>query len=325
MDGRGDGASVIDQRADRETTVADAESAFGVLSHDLRLEILLALWDAPGFSLSFSELRRAVGERDSGSFTSHLSQLQDHFVAGTDDGYELQYPGHRVLDAIRSGVLHDEAAVGPVELDARCRACGGSLAFAYDTDYVGRVGCPDCGNRALEWPFDPGGTVDRDPDEVVAAFDRRTRLVWSCALDGVCPFCAGRVDRRLDPQADDHDGGTCVGVVEQLDRYDEFFARDHPAVVAVDCERCSFYSVVPVGVVLLTRPAVTADLTDAGLDVRGTPLWALGFVVDADAVAVRTTDPTTVEVAIPDVDEPLLFVVDESFGVTDGSRPGARE
>jgi DNA-binding transcriptional ArsR family regulator len=304
--------------SDRARAATDAESAFMTLSHDLRLRILLALWDAEGFSLSFSELRKAVGERDSGSFTYHLSELRDHFVAKTDEGYELQYPGHRVLDAIQSGVFHERVTVGPVELDDDCRLCGERLTFEYDTDYIARIRCPDCGNRALEWPFDPGGIADRDPDAVVEAFDRRTRLVWSCALDGVCPFCAGRVARDLTDRV--HEQGACVGVIERLDRYQEYFARDHPAVVSVDCERCSFYSFVPVGVVLLTRPAVVGRLRDADVDVREAALWDLGFVVDAAAVSVRDTDPLSVDVTVTDGDEPLTFAVDDGLDVTAESR-----
>jgi DNA-binding transcriptional ArsR family regulator len=304
--------------SDRERIAVDAESAFMTLSHDLRLEILLALWDAPGFSLSFSELRKAVGERDSGTFTYHLSELRGHFVAKTEDGYELQYPGHRVLDAIQSGVFHEQETVGPIALDDDCRDCGAGLVFEYDTDYIGRVRCPDCGNRALEWPFDPGGTADRDGHEVVDAFDRRTRLIWSCALDGVCPFCAGRVDREITPRV--HEDGACVGVIEQLDRYDEYFARDHPVVVAVDCERCSFYSFVPVGVVLLTRPTVTGRLADAGIDVRGTPLWGHGFVVDADALTVVESDPVRVAVDVPAADDAPTVTVDSSLGISMGKR-----
>jgi DNA-binding transcriptional ArsR family regulator len=301
--------------SDGSRAATDAEAAFVTLSHELRLEILLALWDAPGFSLSFSELRKTVGERDSGSFTYHLSELRDHFVAKTDEGYELQYPGHRVLDAIQSGVFHEQVAVGPLELDDDCRACGARLTFEYDTDCVARVRCPDCGNRALEWPFDPGGIADRGDDAIVAAFDRRTRLVWSCALDGVCPFCAGRIDRELTDRL--HEQGACIGVVEQLDRYDEYFARDHPVVAAVDCERCSFYSFVPVGVVLLTRPWVAGRLHEAGIDVRETPLWNLGFVVDSDAVTVRESDPFRVDVSVVDAADTPRFSVDESFDVLD--------
>lgn len=301
--------------SERVQAAMDAESAFMTLSHDLRLEILLALWDAPGFSLSFSDLRKAVGERDSGSFNYHLSELEGHFVAKTDDGYELQYPGHRVLDAIQSGVFHEQVTVGPLALDDDCRKCGSGLTFEYDTDYIARIRCPDCGNRALEWPFDPGGVAERDPDAIVAAFDRRTRLIWSCALDGVCPFCAGRIDPELTGRV--HEDGACVGVIEQLDRYDEYFARDHPAVVAVDCERCSFYSFVPVGVVLLTRPAITGRLAEANVAVRETPLWDFGFVVAADAVSVRETDPMSVEVAVPRADGSLAFVIDESLNAVD--------
>jgi hypothetical protein len=299
--------------ADADRPVADPESAFAVLSHDLRLAILLALWDAEGFSLSFSDLRRAVDERDSGKFTYHLDELCGHFVAETADGYELQYPGHRVLDAIQSGVFHDRATVGPVALDGDCRTCGGGLTFAYDTDFVGRVGCPDCGDRVLEWPFDPGGIADRTPREVADAFDRRTRLVWSCAVDGVCPFCAGRVAREFAGGPEER--GTCIGVIEGLDRYEEYFARDHPVVVHVDCERCSFYSFLPVGVLFLTRPRVVGRLHDAGVDVRETPLWALGFVVDADAVAVRSADPLRVAVTAADAEDSPTAVVDESLSV----------
>jgi hypothetical protein len=105
-------------------------------------------------------------------------------------------------------------------------------------------------------------------------------------------------------------------VIEQLDRYDEYFARDHPAVVAVDCERCSFYSFIPVGVVLLTRPAVTGQLYEVDVDSRETPLWDLGFVVDSDSVTVLQTDPMCVEVSVPDATESLAVTIDESFTVT---------
>ncbi|QLG49560.1 winged helix-turn-helix domain-containing protein [Natrinema halophilum] len=306
---------MVDPSSDRAQAATDAESAFMTLSHDRRLEILLALWDASGFSLSFSELRKAVGVRDSGSFTYHLSELQGHFVAKTDAGYELQYPGHRVLDAIQSGVFHEQVAVGPVDLESDCRECGERLTFEYDTDYIARIRCQDCGNRALEWPFDPGGIAGRDSDAMIRAFDRRTRLIWSCALDSVCPFCAGRIDPELTGHV--HEEGACVGVIEQLDRYDEYFARDHPAVISVDCERCSFYSFVPVGVVLLTRPAVVGRLHEADIDLRETPLWDLGFVVDPDAVTVRQTDPIRAEVMIPDANESLGYLVDGSLDVID--------
>ncbi|WP_276274126.1 winged helix-turn-helix domain-containing protein [Haloarcula litorea] len=313
---------MTDDSSRRAETAADAESAFKVLSHDLRLEILLALWDARDYRLSFSELRKAVGERDSGSFNYHLEQLQDHFVTKTERGYELQYPGHRVLDAIQSGVFHKETSIGPVSLDEACGECGGTLTFEYDTDCIARIRCTDCSNRILEWPFDPGGTADREPDAIVAAFDRRTRDIWACALDGICPFCAGRVERELTRSVQEQ--GACVGVVEQFERYDEYFASDHPAITSVNCNRCSFYSFVPVGVVLLNDTMVAIRLRDAGLDVEATPMWGLGFIVDAAALTIDETDPIRIEVAIPDVNEDLTFTVDEKLAVTQKSAPDGR-
>jgi hypothetical protein len=62
-------------------------------SHELRLEILFALWAAPEHSLAFSDIRTAVGEQDSGRFTYHLEQLTDHFVTEVDGEYVLQYAG----------------------------------------------------------------------------------------------------------------------------------------------------------------------------------------------------------------------------------------
>lgn len=290
------------------------ESAFKILSHDLRLDILLALWEAPGFSLSFSDLRRAVDERDSGSFSYHLSQLEGHFVAQTDDGYELQYPGHRVLDAIQSGVFHERTTLNPIPLSEECYRCGDEVMFTYDTEYIARITCPSCENRLLEWPFDPGGIAGRDPGEIVGAFDRRTRLFWSCAVDGICPFCTGRIHRSFASHV--HEEGTCIGVIEQLDRYDEYFARDHPALLSMDCEQCSFYSVLPTGVVLLTRPAILGDLTEAGHDVRATPLWGLGFIVDPAAITLESAEPMEVAVSVEAGDTSTRYLIDSTFEPT---------
>jgi hypothetical protein len=96
-----------------------------------------------------------------------------------------------------------------------------------------------------------------------------------------------------------------------LDRYDEYFARDQPVIASVDCSRCSFYSFIPTGVVLLTRPRSTGALYDAGLDVRDTPLWAENDVVGrrmvVDAPVVVSSDLTT-------TGEELLDVLDELDG-----------
>lgn len=144
------------------------EEAFRLFGHDLRIDVLLALWRAPDHSLSYSELREAVGERDSGKFNYHLSKLVDRFVEHADDEYRLRYAGHRVIDAIQNGVFQETPTVGPVELDAACPSCGSPLTFDY-ADHNGSVRCPDCGTSVLDYAFDPGGVAERTPDEVIDA------------------------------------------------------------------------------------------------------------------------------------------------------------
>jgi hypothetical protein len=67
----------------------DPESAFAALADDLRIEILRALWCADDHEATFSELRAAVGNPDSGQFNYHLGQLTEQFVTKTHEGYRL--------------------------------------------------------------------------------------------------------------------------------------------------------------------------------------------------------------------------------------------
>ncbi|MFC6974961.1 hypothetical protein ACFQL1_10175 [Halomicroarcula sp. GCM10025709] len=277
------------------------EEAFGLFSHELRVEILFALWAADGHALPYAQLQDRVGERDSGKFNYHLSQVTGQFVGKEGDDYTLRYPGHRVIDAIRSGVLHREAEVDSVSLDAACPDCGASLTFTYE-DYLGRVGCLDCASIVLSFPFDPGGIQDRSPPAVAAAFDRRTRLFWRFALAGVCPVCAGVVETRL-----------ASGAGSELDSH---YADDHPAVLAVDCAGCSFYNYPPVGIAVLAHPAVAGWLYDHGVDPRTTPAWAFDCVVDPDRITVRGTDPWTVTVTLSAGGERLAVDLDERAAVT---------
>lgn len=267
----------------------DPQDAFQLFSHELRLEILLALWEAPDYSLPFADLRKAVGERDSGRFTYHLEKLTDRFVGRVDGRYVLQYAGHRVIDAIRSGVFHESPSVGPVEISGTCGRCDAPLSFDYE-DHLATVSCPACSTKLIEYPFDPGGLQDRSVSGAVDAFDRRTKYKWRLASGGVCFVCAGRVDVAYAASAAD---------LSHLDRYDDYFAADHPAVLDLSCRNCSFYSYVPVGVRLLDSPLVVGRLAERGVDVNDRPLWELPFVTDAERVAVVDREPWSVRVEAP--------------------------
>jgi hypothetical protein len=275
--------------ADGSGAEIDPQDAFQLFSHELRLEILFALWDAQEYSLAFAEIQNAVGERDSGKFTYHLEKLTDHFIREVDGQYVLQYAGHRVIDAIQSGVFHTAPTMSPTEAPGACPRCGTAPTFAYD-DHLATVACPECERKLIEYPFDPGGFQGRSVAEAIEAFDRRTKFKWRLASDGVCFVCAGRVTVAY----------TETGAeIEHMDRYDEFFAANHPALLHLSCENCSFYSYVPVGIRLLDNASAVGQLATRGVDVETDHLWELPFVTEADCVTVRGRDPWEVVVDAP--------------------------
>jgi hypothetical protein len=278
----------------------DPQDAFQLFSHELRLEILFALWEAPEYALAFSEIQDAVDERDSGKFTYHLEQLTEQFVKEIEGQYVLQYAGHRVIDAIQSGVFHTSPTVSPVEAPGACTRCGTTPLFEYD-EHLATVSCPDCETKRIEYPFDPGGFQGRSIEEAIETFDRRTTYKWRLASSGVCFVCAGRVSVTYTQTAAD---------IETNDRYRTFFAADHPALFHLSCQNCSFYSYIPVGIRLLDNPVVGGQLATSGLDTTDQFLWEFPFVTDGECVTVESRDPWEVTVEAPTPNGKLAVTLD---------------
>jgi len=293
------------ERDDESDT--DTAEAISVVAHEIRLGVLRALWDAENHSLRFSELRRAVGVRDTGKFNYHLSKLEGQFLVHVDDRYELLYPGHRVIDAIQSGVFEEAVADRSVPLSETCPDCDAQLAFTYE-EFLARIRCQECPQTVLGYPFDPGGFAGREGEAVARAFDTRTRRYWLSATEGVCPVCAGPTDGGLVADAT---------TLQALERYEHHYASDQPVLVSVDCDHCSFYSYVPSGILALGHPGVTGRLHDRGVDSRERPLWSFDCLVDADCVNLVATDPREVGVTVTAGDGPNGHVtVDETATVT---------
>ncbi|MEF8884798.1 MAG: helix-turn-helix domain-containing protein, partial [Haloarculaceae archaeon] len=89
----------------RPVETRDPDEAFAALADDTRVDILRALWSDEDQRATFSELREAVGMRDSGQFNYHLDKLVGRFVRKTDDGYELTLAGLYVNGAIEAGAI----------------------------------------------------------------------------------------------------------------------------------------------------------------------------------------------------------------------------
>lgn len=93
--------------------------------------------------------------------------------------------------------------------------------FDYD-EHIATVSYPECETKLVEYSFDPGGFQNRSLDEAIVTFDRRTKYKWRLSSDGVCFVCAGRVSVSYVHAPVD---------LERHERYTEFFAEDHPALL----------------------------------------------------------------------------------------------
>lgn len=85
------------EAADQEATVVTEQlspaTAFSLVAHETRVEILESLRTADGGPLSFGEIREAVGVDDPGQCHYHVDRLTDRFVQKSEEGYRLSPAG----------------------------------------------------------------------------------------------------------------------------------------------------------------------------------------------------------------------------------------
>ena len=289
--------------------MSDAEDlapgdAFELIANETRLDIVRALAEAPGegyaTTLSFSELRKRAGTRDSGQFNYHLDRLQGTFVRKTEGGYELRYPGVLLYRTIAAGFFTSRVEVGPVETGSPCFDCGGPLRAEYE-DGVLEVGCPDCGREYQGTDFPPSGVTHRSGEDLLYAFDQYVRHQLLLLTRDICYWCTGpmtaEVQRRTDPGLSPEDGEIV------------FLTRT--------CEHCGGFLFTLPGECALYHPAVVSFFHARGVDVTERPLWELDFVSDPDRTTVREEDPWRIGVTIGCEGEEMEVVVDEAGEVVE--------
>lgn len=99
----------------------DFTGALSALTHDVRVDILRALADADG-PLAFTELKSRVDLSDPGRFNYHLTELCEHFVRQSGDGYALTYRGKGLVVAGTEGVSVEDSGTGSDP--ESCPVCG---------------------------------------------------------------------------------------------------------------------------------------------------------------------------------------------------------
>lgn len=268
-----------------------AADAFSVLGNELRLEILRALWelDRPA---SFSDLRHAVGDVDSGKFNYHLGELTGQFVRSMDDGYALEWAGVAIIQAALSGTYTERPSQDRIPVAGPCPRCGAGVELWYDHGIV-RVAC-EADHLLSQYPFPPGGFDDRTGPELARAYDSRTRRLIQLAVDGVCWACNGR--RRPTLHRDP--------------------ALDWPLRVDLECRRCQHAIGIPPGLALVDDPEVTALYRDQGERLRERAHWTLPWCTGDAGTTVRSDPEWEVEVPITVGTERLRVTLDRDLAVT---------
>jgi hypothetical protein len=283
--------------------------AFAALSDPTRVAILQALWDAEDHEASFSELREAVGMRDSGQFNYHLGKLTDQFVQQTEEGtYELRLAGIHVVGSLLAGAYTGDAAIGPMPSGEMCPDCGREATFEYDGDGF-EIQCEECEPGWLLMMPAPRGVFEPyDPEEAPAVAGRYARELIREITNNFCPFCQGPVSVEVSEteQSGENDKNS----------EDERSDRDGLPRAEFRCERCEELFQTELGVPLHEHPAVVSFFYDHEIDVREAPLFRL-LASSTDDAWVTETDPFRAVVRYTVEDDALELTVDDELTVTD--------
>ena len=299
------------------------DEAFAALSNEHRVRILRALGDA-ATPLAFSELYDRLPIDDTARFNYHLGELRGHFVRKTADGYALDHPGRRVVEAIRSGAVTEDPEIERTTVDDRCPTCESPLEIQWLDGSVevfcsvcesrwdrshGRVGGPGEVESGYlgRLPFPPAGLRDRSPSEVLRAAHAWTNVELIAVGCGVCPRCAAAVRTEIDACSDHENDGVCSNCRSRF-----------AALLRASCPNCPYNVGGAAGLGLLSTPELLSFMLDHDLD----PLSPRSVIrqdhfLNEYEEEVLSTDPLRVRLTFSADGDTLSLCLDESGDVVD--------
>jgi hypothetical protein len=292
-----DGTATGADGADQGLAPADA---FGLLGDASRLEIVTALHDAVEEApVAFSTLYDRVDVDGTSRFDYHLDELVPHFVARSEDGYELTAAGRRVARAVAAGTYTDAPRLGPVDIDGDCYACGdAALSAAYGGERF-RVDCASCGEDVLAIRAPPSVVRGRDPADAVDAVERWSRTQVEQATRGLCPTCGGAVDPSIVA-----DLGPTV---------------DPEVAATYDCTVCGRQVMTGFGALASRHDEVEAFLAERGRAPGEDRYWERPAWVSGEHLRVVSRDPWRVEVRVTAGEDACVVAFDGDLSVVDVS------
>lgn len=277
-----------------ESPQRSPEEAFALLGNETRIDIIRALNETSGETLSFSDLRDRVAVDDSGQFNYHLNKLIGSFVRRTDAGeYELTYAGRQVVGAIFSGTYNQRGPPVSFELDAACESCESPLLVDYERERV-TISCSMCEMEHSSFGFPPGAFECRTHEQLLEAFDGWLRAHLATVRKGFCLNCAGPTHGSIT---------------------DEVEVADLEVGIEQTCERCGERWTLSVGSYLLDHPDVVAFYRDHAIDLAKTLLWKLSWM-DRTETTVLSADPWRIQFTIELDGDRLELLVEDDLSVT---------
>lgn len=318
--------------ADAGDTTLTPDDAFAVLGNETRMEILQTLGEAEG-PLPFSELRERVGSRDPGNFNYHLDKLTGHFVNHTDNGYELQRAGARVIESILSGAVTETPMLEPIVIEEPCYLCGGPLEVSYLQERL-ELYCTRCvglfgeGNRTGEWqsdpshgylgylPLPPAGVRGRTPKELFQAAWIWGNLEIQSMASEVCPRCSATLDHAID---------VCTAH-DQSDTLCDECDRRNAINLNFSCTNCIFDGGGALVLGLVATTELLAFLLQNGLNpVNPSSPSAVDRVDNDFEEEVLSTDPFVARLTFEYRGNELELTVDDDLAVVDTSEGASSE
>lgn len=312
-------------RAATEEVGSEATRAFELLGSEKRLAILLAMWEAydphaVDNTVPFSQLREAVGMRDSGQFNYHLTKLQGVFVEKTPDGYKLRPVGLKLVQTVVAGAGSD-VTLPETEIDVACSLCGAPTVVTYQGGWLYHL-CTECegafggledypSGALFAEPIPPAALENRTAEEIFAAGVFMLQAIFSMKMGGVCPQCSGVFDMRIDVCPDHHlePGIVCKACGNTAEMR-----------VKWTCSVCKYRGSTTAATALGLHPAVLAFYHDHGVDIGYTTNDfenAKQFLelIRRQEQEVISTDPLRVRLTVTMDGDTIQLTADESLKI----------
>ncbi|WP_266081977.1 DUF7351 domain-containing protein [Haladaptatus caseinilyticus] len=279
--------------------LAAPRAAFSVLSHEVRLDILLSLfekwegeWTEPR---GYAELMQTVGIEDSGQFNYHLNELRGSYIRRVDDGYVPTAAATALYRAVLANRPMEDAD-RTLHVDFSCPTCDGKLIVEYRRGFLS-VQCSSCESPASRYtyPFPANGLTDRSDTDVLLTFHRRLRSHLALARDGQCPFCTARTTRDLVT-------GT-PSILSQSDSQTDVFAK-------IECLKCTFQVAIDPLVAIRDDVRIVCALRTLEIATVDTFDWEL----PTPDYTVHEC-PFQIELVVESDEGTLLATVDDSLSV----------